>query len=509
MSDLTTKVVAGIGVTLAAAISTIGIYLYFRNDHEDDMAAILRHHTSRFTRQRVKRLRVRGDAIGAVIGKGGENIKRIQNETRTRINFEDDVCPGDERYAIITGSDEAVAAAEAEITKIINSQAILMTNEIFIPVSAAGSVIGRNGDTIRSLCSTTGAKISVERQMAQPLDGYTLVSIRGTLEQIKKAKAAITEVVGKDHVRKDRPDPLPNRQISNGKSLHQNGSSDKVNNVSSATDVSPSKKYANSDSPKLKLHINNEESQTSLNINSDGGESPSSASSSYTAEIWDDQLCEELVPTVDDMVHVYVSQVESPSRFWVQLFGPKSTALDKLSNDMTEYYEKNSRKEKVTSLRLGDIVAAPFTTHDQTWYRVRVLEIIDRHPLDESDVKVYYLDFGGESTQKRKTLCSLKHDFLIALSFQAIECCLEGVLPVEGDEWTEEATDYFGEISHASEWIELLARPLEKKQNSETKCVPVDLFDFKEQKQPINLSSVMIEKGFARPSIECKKDPET
>lgn len=507
MSDLSTKVVAGIGVTLAAAISTIGIYLYFRNDHEDDMATLLRHHTSRFTRQnqRVKRIRVRGDATGAVIGKGGETVKRIQSETKTRINFEDDMCPGEDRYAIITGSDEAVNAAEAEIQRIINSQPVLMTNEIFIPYSSAGTVIGRNGDTIRSLCSSTGAKINVEKQMAQPLDGYTLVSIRGTSDQIIKAKAAIAEVVGKEHVRKDRPDSINRQHVSNGKS-HPNGSSkSNANN----TPGSPSKTYANTEPLKLKVDIKPEESLDSFNVNnSDGAESPSSASSSYTTEIWDDQLCEELTPTLDGMVHVYVSQVDSPSRFWVQLFGPKSTALDKLSNDMSEYYETNCRKEKVTLLRLGDIVASPFTTHDQTWYRVRVLEIIERHPLDESDVKVYYLDFGGEAIQKRKTLCSLKHEFLTALSFQAVECCLDGVLPLQGDEWSEEATDYFGEISHASEWIELLARPLEKKQSSETKCVPVDLFDFKERKERLNLSTLMIEKGYARPA-ESRKDLDT
>lgn len=512
MSDLTTKVAAGIGVTLAAAISTIGIYLYLRANDEDDMTNLLRHHMSKFSRPRIKRLRVRNDAIGAVIGRGGETIRRIQQETKTRINFEEDVYPGNERYAIISGTESAIAAAEAEILKIVNAQPSLLTNEIFIPHSAAGAVIGRNGDRINSLCARTGAKITVEKNVAQPLDSYALVTIKGTVAQIKEAKTAITDLVGKNSVRSDRPDvsssvsriTSPSSVSSNGK-VHQNGSSTHTSGNSSPSKVPPK-----TDSSDMQINMKHVDSSNSFKTNnSDGSESPvSSESSSYTTPMWDDQLCEELTPTVDDMVHVYVSQVESPSRFWVQLYGPKSTALDKLSNDMTEYYEKNCRKEKVTSLHVGDIVAAPFTTHDQTWYRVRVLDIIDRHPLDESDVKVYYLDFGGICTQKRKTLCSLKNEFLTALTFQAVECSLAGVLPVNDNQWSDEANDYFGEISHASDWIEILARPYAKCHSSESKGVPVDLFDFKERKERLNLATIMIEKGFARPS-EAKNDTDT
>lgn len=163
MSDITTKVAAGLGVTLAAAISTIGIYLYFRNDDEDDMANVLRHHMSKFSRPKIKRVRVKCDAIGSVIGRGGETIQRIQRETKARINFEDDVLPGNERYAIISGSESAIKAAEEEILKIVNSVPVLLENTIYIPHSAAGSVIGRNGDRINSLCAKTGAKISIEK----------------------------------------------------------------------------------------------------------------------------------------------------------------------------------------------------------------------------------------------------------------------------------------------------------------------------------------------------------
>lgn len=44
-------------------------------------------------------------------------------------------------------------------------------------------------------------------------------------------------------------------------------------------------------------------------------------------------------------MEVYVSAVESPSRFWVQLLGPGTIALDKLVIDMTLYYNEEGNRE--------------------------------------------------------------------------------------------------------------------------------------------------------------------
>lgn len=44
-------------------------------------------------------------------------------------------------------------------------------------------------------------------------------------------------------------------------------------------------------------------------------------------------------------MEVYVSAVENPSQFWVQVIGPGAVALDKLVEEMTAYYNNEDNKE--------------------------------------------------------------------------------------------------------------------------------------------------------------------
>jgi tudor domain-containing protein 2 len=74
------------------------------------------------------------------------------------------------------------------------------------------------------------------------------------------------------------------------------------------------------------------------------------------------------------------------------------------------------------------LVAAPFS-HDDKWYRARVIEVtLDDYDVEESQVAVYYLDYGDSDTRRKKDICSLRADFL-KLRYQAIECCLAKVKP--------------------------------------------------------------------------------
>lgn len=76
-------------------------------------------------------------------------------------------------------------------------------------------------------------------------------------------------------------------------------------------------------------------------------------------------------------------------------------------------------------ISIGQIVAASFD--DGKWYRARVLEIQENeYEPHESDITVYYVDFGDSCVMKRKTLFDLRTDFL-SLYFQAIECQLAHV----------------------------------------------------------------------------------
>lgn len=57
-----------------------------------------------------------------------------------------------------------------------------------------------------------------------------------------------------------------------------------------------------------------------------------------------------------------------PSRFWVQIVGPKATELDCLVEEMTEYYGKieNRNTHLLDEVKKGDLVAATFM-YDNKW----------------------------------------------------------------------------------------------------------------------------------------------
>lgn len=47
----------------------------------------------------------------------------------------------------------------------------------------------------------------------------------------------------------------------------------------------------------------------------------------------------------DGLMEVYVSAMENPSQFWVQIVGPGTMALDKLVSEMTTYYDNEENYE--------------------------------------------------------------------------------------------------------------------------------------------------------------------
>lgn len=57
-----------------------------------------------------------------------------------------------------------------------------------------------------------------------------------------------------------------------------------------------------------------------------------------------------------------------PSRFWLQIVGPKATELDCLVEEMTEYYGKqeNRATHQLDNVKQGDLVAAVFQ-YDNKW----------------------------------------------------------------------------------------------------------------------------------------------
>ena len=89
-----------------------------------------------------------------IIGKGGANIKRIRDETDTRIDLPDSGSDSD--MIAITGKKPNVTKAVSEIQKIQNEMANITSKEIKIPAKIHNTMIGAGGKLIQSIMNDCG-----------------------------------------------------------------------------------------------------------------------------------------------------------------------------------------------------------------------------------------------------------------------------------------------------------------------------------------------------------------
>eukprot|EP00091_Calanus_sinicus_P007924 TRINITY_DN1928_c0_g2_i1.p2 TRINITY_DN1928_c0_g2~~TRINITY_DN1928_c0_g2_i1.p2 ORF type:complete len:278 (-),score=139.77 TRINITY_DN1928_c0_g2_i1:914-1747(-) len=84
-----------------------------------------------------------------VIGKGGANIRRIRDETDTKIDLPDSGSDSD--MITITGKKENVTKAVTQVQQIQSEMANITTKEIKIPAKIHNTVIGAGGKLIQSI----------------------------------------------------------------------------------------------------------------------------------------------------------------------------------------------------------------------------------------------------------------------------------------------------------------------------------------------------------------------
>lgn len=157
-------------------------------------------------------------AVGVVIGRGGENISRIQTETGTRIQFKPDDPNLDHRGCVISGTQEACNSAQDKIKEIaaqklaeqgqsgqVSQMGVFdtfgmgtQTVEFPVPANRAGVVIGKGGENIRLIKEKSGAFVQIEKHVGD-VDkdpNWKTFIIRGTQMQIEEAQRLIQEKAG-------------------------------------------------------------------------------------------------------------------------------------------------------------------------------------------------------------------------------------------------------------------------------------------------------------------------
>uniref|UniRef100_A0A8D3AK25 K Homology domain-containing protein n=1 Tax=Scophthalmus maximus TaxID=52904 RepID=A0A8D3AK25_SCOMX len=131
--------------------------------------------------------------VGSIIGKKGETVKKMREDSGARINISEGNCP--ERIVTITGPTDAIFKAFAMIAykfeeDIINSMSNSpatskppVTLRLVVPASQCGSLIGKGGSKIKEMRESTGAQVQVAGDML-PNSTERAVTISGAPEAI-------------------------------------------------------------------------------------------------------------------------------------------------------------------------------------------------------------------------------------------------------------------------------------------------------------------------------------
>ncbi|PQE32961.1 kh domain-containing protein [Rutstroemia sp. NJR-2017a WRK4] len=177
----------------------------------------------------VESISIESNLVGLIIGRQGENLRRVESETGCRVQF---ITGPDEngpyRTCKITGPRAQRAEAKAEITRIIDDSGLGGTGrppperasrdaqpagrasshqpalrdgedsmQIMVPDRTVGLIIGRGGETIRDLQERSGCHVNIVGEQ-KSVNGLRPVNLIGSREAAARAKDLIMEIVESD-----------------------------------------------------------------------------------------------------------------------------------------------------------------------------------------------------------------------------------------------------------------------------------------------------------------------
>ncbi|XP_047076024.1 RNA-binding KH domain-containing protein PEPPER-like isoform X1 [Lolium rigidum] len=167
----------------------------------------------------VFRLVVAGDKVGGLIGRGGEIIRRLCEETRARVRILDSTDGGASRIVLISATEETqaeIAPAMHAAIKIfkhvneiegINPGVILSaaapevcSARLLVPTAQAVHLIGKQGITIKSIREATGATIRIIDEgdlLSNQMVDEKIVEIRGASLKVLNALKSVLGLLRK------------------------------------------------------------------------------------------------------------------------------------------------------------------------------------------------------------------------------------------------------------------------------------------------------------------------
>eukprot|EP00057_Strongylocentrotus_purpuratus_P024429 XP_011678903.1 PREDICTED: uncharacterized protein LOC100892150 isoform X2 [Strongylocentrotus purpuratus] len=217
----------------------------------------------------------------------------------------------------------------------------------------------------------------------------------------------------------------------------------------------------------------------------------------------------EIVPVdlpVGMRVEVVVSEVVSPSIFWIQ---PTQSRIEALMEEIRKYYSSVVKLPPLQP-KVGMYCCACFT-NDDCWYRARIIAI-HLSPTSVLEgvgvhVDVIYIDYGNRERIPDSRLRPL-HPRFMSDSAQAVCCKLARVKPTgKGvSHWTTDETEFFTQMTFGRKLTAIVVRqPGSSTSSFDLPAVDL-LFDhYINEKETglVDVSKLMVSKKRALPDDQC------
>eukprot|EP00039_Didymoeca_costata_P019385 m.337327 g.337327 ORF g.337327 m.337327 type:complete len:597 (+) comp18102_c0_seq1:285-2075(+) len=160
--------------------------------------------------------------VGLIIGRGGETIKRLQEQTGAHLHMIQDDPFAEEKPLRVTGSQDQVKQIEQLVDDLISDKNLLAvpsfdsqggapssgeiasnisqyqsrTENVKVPKFAVGSVIGRQGETIKRLQAESGARVQFRQDINyKEEDNFRICEIVGTDKMVKVAHESVLAII--------------------------------------------------------------------------------------------------------------------------------------------------------------------------------------------------------------------------------------------------------------------------------------------------------------------------
>ncbi|XP_048870723.1 LOW QUALITY PROTEIN: far upstream element-binding protein 2 [Brienomyrus brachyistius] len=152
--------------------------------------------------------------VGLIIGRGGEQINKIQQDSGCKVQIAPESGGLPERSVALTGSPDAIEKAKMLLDEIVsrgrgtppsafyestNGQSGSM-QEMMIPAGKAGLIIGKGGETIKQLQERAGVKMILIQDGSQGPNVDKPLRIIGEPYKIQQARELVQEILReRDH----------------------------------------------------------------------------------------------------------------------------------------------------------------------------------------------------------------------------------------------------------------------------------------------------------------------